>query len=228
MNRFALVCAVLVASASTLLAQPKLSLEKPEIDLGIVYSGAMKKGTIGIRNIGTKPLRIYNVQPACGCTAVRRPKEVLDPNESDYIEIEFNTSGYRGRVEKELFITSSDSTAQYVSVRILADVREELEPASRSNLIWMGNIPVGSSVTRKVAFRNVSGRTISVLGAGSAAANITVEADKKSVAALDSVVLTINARAMKPFYSNEPLWLDVDSKNQPRITLHVSFVGVQP
>ena len=79
-----------------LISQPKLSLDKMEIDLGKIYSGMKKKGTVILKNIGNEPLNIISVVDQCGCTAVKHPKPVLQQGESDAVEVEFNSSSYRG------------------------------------------------------------------------------------------------------------------------------------
>jgi hypothetical protein len=165
------------------------------------------------------------VQPGCGCTAVKKPKEVLNPNESDDIEIEFNATGYRGRVEKELFITSSDPTTQYISVKILADVREELEPTTKASLVWFGNIPVGGTATQTIWFRNTSGHDLTIKGTGSSAANVVPLLTKKTLAPNDSISVAITVKAMRPQYTNERFWIEIESSNQPRVEMRVSFIG---
>jgi hypothetical protein len=207
-------------------AQPKLSLSSPDIDLGILYGSALKKGRLTLKNIGNQPLKIFSVQPGCGCTAVKKPKEVLEPNESDDIEIEFNATGYRGRVEKELFITSSDPTTQYIAVKILADVREELEPSNKASLVWLGNIPVGGTSSQTVWFRNTSGRTLTIKGVGSSVATVVPQLSKKSLAPNDSLSVTITVKAMRALYANERFWIEIESVNQPRVEMRVSYIGV--
>ena len=228
MVRYCCLVGLCLFLVSLLPAQAKISLERPDIDLGIIYSGQKKKGHVGLKNIGTQPLRIFGVQPSCGCTTIKRPKDVLNPNESDEVEIEFNSIGYRGRVEKEVFINSSDSLSPYLVVKLYADVREELSPTTPFNPLWLGNVPVGGTVTKTVAFRNVSGHPLNVVATGTSSPDVTIQTDKKAVAPSDSVLVTVSGRADKAFYHNETVWLDIDSKNQSRITMHVSFIGIAP
>jgi hypothetical protein len=181
--------------AASLCAQAKISLERPDIDLGIIYSGQKKSGHLGVKNIGTQPLRIFAVQPSCGCTTVKRPKEVLQPGESDDVEIEFNSLGYRGRVEKEIFVNSSDSLSSYLVVKLYADVREELSSSSPVNPLWLGNIPLGEKMARSFALRNMSGRVINVNSTGSSSPDVSIAVDKKTIAPSDSVTLTVTGTA---------------------------------
>ena len=53
-------------------AQPKLAVYKMNIDLGVIYNGAVKKARISVRNAGTDTLRILGVQTSCGCTAATK------------------------------------------------------------------------------------------------------------------------------------------------------------
>ncbi|MGB2868226.1 MAG: DUF1573 domain-containing protein, partial [Bacteroidota bacterium] len=52
-------------------AQPKLSLDKMEVDMGVIYSGTKKVSRFTVKNIGNQPLKILEVTPSCGCTTVK-------------------------------------------------------------------------------------------------------------------------------------------------------------
>ena len=73
-----LMAALAVGSA---LSQPKVSVDKSEIDLGVTYNGQVRKAKILIRNSGKETLKILSVQTSCGCTAFIQPKSELKPGE---------------------------------------------------------------------------------------------------------------------------------------------------
>jgi len=171
---------LVVFAFNGVLSQPKLSLEKSEIDLGPMYSGMKKQGTIVLKNIGNDTLRIFSVVPQCGCTTVKPPKTFLLPNESDAVEVEFNASGYRGKVEKYINIATNDLTSPNVSVKLITDVKEELEPMNHSILLWLGNIVIGQTSTQRMSFRNVSGHPMKILNVASSAPSTAVKTEKKN------------------------------------------------
>lgn len=228
MKNLALFLSAASCLVSLVEAQPKLSIDPPDVDLGVIYSGAIKKGHATLKNIGNQPLKILNLQSSCGCTTVKRPKDVLQPNESDRIEFEFNSLGFHGRVEKSLYIATNDPSTEYFAIKVFGEVRTELEPANRTTLTWFGSIPIDQNTTQNIVFRNASGRTLTITGTGATVPSITVRIDKKTITPADSVVAAVTVRPKKVGYVNERFWLEIDSKNQPRVDMRVSFIGIKP
>ncbi len=77
------------------LSQPKLSIDKTEIDMGSMYSGEKREGKIILKNVGNDTLRILHVGTSCECTTVKSPKEFLLPGQSDDVEFELALSRLR-------------------------------------------------------------------------------------------------------------------------------------
>jgi len=205
--------------------QPKLAIDSLTIDLGTIYSGATKTGTITLRNIGNQPLKILNVQPSCGCTTVRRPKEVLQPNESDAVEVSFNSALYRGPVEKYVNIETNDPLSQYIAVKLIADVKEELSPTSSSYSIWLGNIDVGKKIQQAFRFTNNSRSVLVIRGITSSSKQIAAHSDQKQVRPADTLTVVLTALADKVGYNAGTLSILTDSKNQPTVELRVYYIG---
>ena len=208
-------------------SQPKLSLDKPEVDLGIIYSGMKKQGKIVLKNIGNDTLRIFSVQPSCGCTAVKQPKQFLLPNESDVVEIEFNSAGYRGHVEKHINITSNDPTSQYISTKLVAEVREEIRPVSGSSLVWFGSLIVGATAEQSVSLVNSSERTLKIVNCTPSSPLIEAKLSKKILQPNDTLNISITVKSEKVGYVSETLTIETNSKNQPRTELRIAFMGKQ-
>ncbi|RPI04432.1 MAG: DUF1573 domain-containing protein [Ignavibacteriae bacterium] len=207
--------------------QPKLSLNKPVVDLGTIYSGMKKQGKIVLRNIGTDTLRIYSVQPSCGCTTVKQPKSFLLPSESDVVELEFNSTGYHGTVEKHVNIVTNDPLAQNVTVTLSAVVKEDLESISHSSLLWLGNIVQGKTLVQNAGYKNISGRRIKINKFTTSSSSISVRLDKKVLNPNDTLQIQVSVKAEKPGYGSESFTLETDSKNQPRIEMRASFVCIK-
>ena len=222
-----MLAAISIAFFSHGVAQPKLSLDKMEVDMGVIYSGTKKVSRLTVKNIGNQPLKILEVTPSCGCTTVKKLKQELKPNESDDIEISFDATGYRSKVEKYVSISSNDPTAQFVSVKFTADVREELEPSTMSLLMWLGSLPLGKEAEQTVKFKNISDHPIAIRGVTPSSANLSVKADKMTLKPEESISVVITLKAEKAGYSNEHFVLETDSKNQPKIEMKVSYIGVK-
>jgi len=219
------IMALLVLSNS--FSQPKLSLGKPEVDLGIIYSGMKKNGKIELMNSGNDTLRIYSVQPSCGCTTIKQPKNILLPFESDIVEVEFNSSGYHGKVEKHINITTNDPLSGNVSVKLIADVKEELESTSHSSLLWLGNIELGKIFVQGTALKNVSDHVIRIKNLTTSSSSINVKIEKKTLNPNDTLQVQLTIKPEKLGYGSDFFTIETDSKNQPRVEIRASYVGVK-
>ena len=227
MKRLFLLIGALCAIAIGITAQPKLSIDPMELDLGSLYSGGVKTGRYTIKNIGTQPLLIKYVQPSCGCTTVRKPQEWIQPYKTDYIDIEFNSVGMHGKVEKYVFISTNDPTAKELTVKLVAEVREELQPISSISSIPFGGLTLGKEVKQTMTFKNVSKKKISVKELSSTSKNIKAVADKMTVDPSDSITVTVTLMPDKEGYSFENVVLRTDSNNQPKVEIRISYIGVK-
>ncbi len=224
----ALIFVMLVFSAGLLSAQPKFSIDPMELNLGMLYSGSSKTGRFTIKNIGTESLQIKYVQPSCGCTTVRKPQDQIKPGKSDYIDIEFTAvAGFRGKTEKYVFISTNDPTAQELSVKIFADVREELQPTSALSSIPLGGVPLGKEITQTISFKNITQKSIKVKDVETTSKNIKATSDKSAVEPSDTLTLTITVKPDKQGYAFESVVMHTDSNNQPKIEIKVSYIGVK-
>jgi Protein of unknown function (DUF1573) len=224
--KFALAALALFLFLSTgTLAQPKLAIDSMMINLGDIYSGQVKTTTIVLHNIGTQPLKILHVQPTCGCTTVRQPKSELQPHESDEVEVSFNSALYRGPIEKYVNIETNDPLSQYVTVKLIGEVKAELDPVSSSLSVWMGNLTVGKKVEQPYEMRNVSGKTISILNVTSTSPTVTAAWDQKKVGPNDTLRIRLTALPEKNGYDTSTLNIQTDSKNQPSIEVKVYYIG---
>lgn len=213
----------LTAFASILNAQPKLSLDKNDIDLGIFYSGEIRHGSVHISNIGTDTLKIFSVRPQCGCTTVKQPKAYLLPNQSDVIELEFNSSGYNGQVHKLVTISTNDPAALSIEIKLHGEAREDLEQEDRN--MWLGEINMDSTVSRTLIYQNKSAKPLTIQNVISSAPSLHVRWTKTTLKPEDSISIIIDFRPIKAGFGIEYIWLETDSKHQPRIESRISYMG---
>ncbi len=208
-------------------SQPKLSIDNSEINLGKMYSSEKKKGKIILKNIGNDTLRIYSVQPQCGCTTVKRPKEFLLPGQSDDVELEFSSAGYSGKVEKQVSINTNDPTSQYIIVKIIAEIIEILHPINGSYLVWMDNTKVDKSVTKKFAMKNVSGSPIVIKGDSVSSDFISIRLDKKTLQPNDTLNIDVTVLPTKPGHTKEHFYILTNHKILPFLEIKVVYWGVK-
>lgn len=227
LHTFCFLFLMTVLAVGSALSQPKVSVDKSAIDLGVTYNGQVRKARILVRNQGKETLKILSVQTSCGCTAVRQPKSELKPGESDAVEIEFNSTGFRGKVTKHINIQTNDPSTPNTSVSLVTDVVDELMPISNSSVVWLGSLPVGKEVEQKVGFKNVSGKVISLKGYTSSSPNVTMGFEKKGVMPADTVFITIKVKSNKVDYVNEQVMLQTDSDKQTNVPVRVTFIGTK-
>jgi hypothetical protein len=122
--------------AGIALAQPKLSIDKTEIDMGSMCGGEKKEGKIIIKNIGNDTLRIFHVGTSCECTTVKSPKTFLLPGQSDDVEFEFTPFETQGKVERYIYFNTNDPTSQYMSVKLVAEIKEVFQWIVGSNSLY--------------------------------------------------------------------------------------------
>ncbi|MBN1397018.1 MAG: DUF1573 domain-containing protein [Bacteroidetes bacterium] len=226
MERTFLISTIILFITCTGLSQPKLSIDKPELNLGSIYGGENKKGKLTLKNIGNDTLRIFNINASCGCTTMKKPKGILLPGQSDVIEIEFRSAGYRGRVEKHININTNDPTSQYIAVSIIAEVKEILQPVQGSYVLWMDRIPVGKNATRNIELKNVSGYPVKVKGDSTSSPTVTAKIDKKTLKLNDTLNVDVTASPQKAGYSNQILYILTDHKIQPVVEIRVTYIGI--
>jgi hypothetical protein len=226
--RFAFLAIALVATTAGGLCQPRISVDKTKIDLGVIFNGETKKARIVIKNIGSDSLKIVGVTTSCGCTTVKRPKDYLRRGEQDVVEIEFNSTGFRGKIEKHVSIVTNDRISQTTEVTLVGDVMEELEPVGNASVIWLGAVPIGKEVTQSVTFKNVSGKVMTLTGYKSSSPDITVLFEQRTVLPADTIRMNFRVTARKTDYVNEQVFLETDSKKQSQVPVRITLIGVKP
>jgi hypothetical protein len=207
--------------------QPKISVDKTKIDLGVTYNGATKKARTVIKNTGKETLQILGVTTSCGCTTAKQPKEYLKPGESDAVEVEFNSTGFRGKIEKHLEIMSNDPSNPRVSITLITDVIEELQPVGTASVVWLGTVPVGKTVEQQIGLKNVSGKVITLTGFKSSSPDLSAVLTERKVMPADTIRLNIRITPRKNDYISEMILLETDSNKQSQVPIRVTLLGVK-
>lgn len=122
--------------------RPKVETTQTFVDLGEIKVSDVRQQDFTLKNIGTKPLQILNINSSCGCTAGQiiyngqTSKEYSMHSQSGFVtEIAPGDSGtvrltYRpatmpvyGAVEREVYVTTNDPANQKLVFSIKAIVR---------------------------------------------------------------------------------------------------------
>lgn len=84
---------------------PRIQFAELVHDFGKVESGAMVKHDFVFTNTGNATLEIVSVRPGCGCTTAGRWDTRVEPGQTGRIPLQFNTSGFSGKVSKGATVT---------------------------------------------------------------------------------------------------------------------------
>jgi hypothetical protein len=224
MNSFFQIMGISLVAISISQAQPKLSVDKLDIDFGSVYAGEKKDGHLQLQNIGNDTLKVISIEPSCGCTTVKKPKELLPPGKSDVVDIEFNSSGYHaGKTEKYVHITTNDPTSPTVTVKFHVNIKEELEATDRN--FWFNEIPVNQPTTKTLTLKNISGKTLTIKNILCSTPNLQAKASTMLLRDSAKMDVQLTLTVPKSGYGIEYIWLETDSKHQSRIEFRVPYIG---
>lgn len=223
-----IVLLMIFVAATIASSQPKLALDTPEVNFGSMFSGSKKKSKFTIKNIGNEPLKILSIHPECGCTAVKQPRQTLLPDETDVVELEFNSARYAGKVEKHVTINTNDPTSPYVSVKLLINVLEILHPIKGSYVVWIDSTIIGRPKTQSMSFINVSGKPLAILRDSVSSSALALKSPKRILQPNDSLTVQITATTARlGYYANEHVDIITDNKTQPVVEIQVTFMGIQ-
>ncbi|MBC7382476.1 MAG: DUF1573 domain-containing protein [Bacteroidia bacterium] len=86
---------------------PIMSFGENIHDFGDLTDGEVVTYKFKFKNTGNAALLISNASASCGCTIPSYPKEPLAPGSEAAIDVQFNSSGKVGKVEKTVTILSN-------------------------------------------------------------------------------------------------------------------------
>jgi hypothetical protein len=156
---------------------PSMAFDDPVKDFGKVIQGEVIKHIFNFSNKGSATLEILGVEPSCGCQAASPSAKQIKPGQNGQIEVNVDTAGLAGSIDKSVNIITNDPNRPTVSLSIRADVQPEISVSSPS--IYFENVPEGTEVTKEVIITVAAERPIKILSAESA--------DKRVVAKLEPV-----------------------------------------
>lgn len=78
------------------------------VNFGSIPMGETTVVTFRMKNIGTKPLIISNVQAGCGCTVPDYTKNAIAPGGEGFVSGSFDSNkAHPGEVRKSIFVTTN-------------------------------------------------------------------------------------------------------------------------
>lgn len=101
-----------------------VAFEHQEYDFGSIQQGEIVSYTFTYTNSGENDLVVYTVETDCGCTVPKYGTKPLKPNEKGEIEVQFNSSGYRGNQIKKVRMYINSEPSEY-ELRIFSFVETQ-------------------------------------------------------------------------------------------------------
>ncbi|MCA9282004.1 MAG: DUF1573 domain-containing protein [Phycisphaeraceae bacterium] len=100
---------------------PPISLDPDLVDLGDMMPNTKKSGSLVMKNVGDKPLRILALRSTCACTVPGIQSDTIQPGESITIELELDANSATGATLRYIMALIEGYT-QPVQLIVQADV----------------------------------------------------------------------------------------------------------
>ena len=135
---------------------PRLAISESEWDYGQVKPNEKYTHIFTIRNEGDEELIIERVRASCGCIKTSLSSKNIQPGKSAEFKTIFDTTGYDGKVKKEVYITSNDPREPNRAISLFLEVEHQTRPViSFSEVEWnFGYISQGEVPTLNWVLEN--------------------------------------------------------------------------
>jgi len=91
-------------------------------NFGKVKEGQVVNHNFVLKNESQKTLNILEVKTSCGCTGSKVQKNTLLAGEETFLEVQFNSKGFSGPVEKSIYVQTDDLDSPLLTFIIKADI----------------------------------------------------------------------------------------------------------
>jgi hypothetical protein len=134
----------------------------PVYDFGSAFNGGAVKHVFKLKNVGTVPLIIGNVQTSCGCTAAAPSRSTVPPGEESDIAVTFDTRSDKGPATRTITVMTNDSQHPQLLLTMKGDVKVLVEATPAP--IAFGNVRHGTTQTRQVTVTDLAGDKVLKVG----------------------------------------------------------------
>jgi len=77
-------------------------------DFGQVKQNLVLEHEFTLKNNTDKTLNITGHNTSCGCTVSETAKKILAPGESTQVKVQFNSKGYKGKVQQFVYVNTDN------------------------------------------------------------------------------------------------------------------------
>lgn len=108
-----LFAGMIIAVATTALAEPKIVWSSMDYDFGaIAEADGPASGRFVFVNAGDSPVSVVSVRTSCGCTTADLPLDAINPGDTAVIAVKYDPAGRPGKFEKRVTVNFSDDVAR--------------------------------------------------------------------------------------------------------------------
>ena len=144
------------------ISPPDIEFSEELWDFGTIKEGDVVTHVFEVKNLGGAELVISKVRPSCGCTAALLSSGEVPPGGTSQIEVTFNSSGFKGKVTKYIYVESNDPDEPRAKLTITVTV--EVPPRPTINLAessWdLGLVTEGEKPTYTLSVENTGEREL--------------------------------------------------------------------
>ena len=170
---------LLTAEAGLAAPLPRIETEQPVFDFGEVMQGQSVEHTFVFHNTGDAELIVDRVKSTCGCTGVLLSKKNIPPGSNGTVKATFNSSRFKGAVQKTILLYSNDPSGQPVTFTVKGVVKLPLE-VNPARLVF-GAVPIGQSKTISAVLTNLSGQPLKLINLRTSNTAFSAEVDSSSL-----------------------------------------------
>ncbi len=102
---------------------PAIACDAPEHRFGRVWQGARVRHTFRVENAGQATLRLERLRAACACTSAGLDAAELAPGAGTGVEVELDTRGLLGPIERVVEVLSGDPDRSSLPLRLVGEVQ---------------------------------------------------------------------------------------------------------
>ena len=113
-------------------SRAKIKFKEDSIDFGKIKQGDVLTHVFIFQNVGEETLKVKRVQSSCGCTAALVTKKEVAPGEKGEVRVTFNSRGFRGKVNKYIYVETNDPAQSSKRLSVSANI--EVPPQPRISL----------------------------------------------------------------------------------------------
>lgn len=118
---FMIIGCVQLICADSLADSSRLTCDQPVYNFGVKLNTTDVKHSFALRNEGTAPLQIRNVQTGCGCTTTHLQSMTITPGQQTELQVQVSLFGRSGKQQKSIYVHSNDPQNPVFHLQVIGE-----------------------------------------------------------------------------------------------------------